>query len=66
MAYMCKYSNRECDSCGACVDYVAKTCPNCGEILNLDDIVFVCNGEIVCCEYCCTEEKLYDVVESGD
>lgn len=31
MAYMCKYSQKECDACGKCLPQ-AEPCPECGSL----------------------------------
>lgn len=54
MAYMCKYSQKECDACGKCLPQ-AEPCPYCGSIDY--EVKYIQNGKMVGCDWCVKEEK---------
>lgn len=55
MSYMCKYRNKECDSCGECQPEPKLTCNTCGEPIYEGDPYFEIDGFEYCTE--CAEEN---------
>lgn len=51
MAYMCKYSNRECDACGLCREEIDNypICAYCGErVIQERGLMLPDTGEYMC------------------
>ena len=54
MAYMCQYSNKECDACGRCCEYdrdPIHTCQECGSGIYEDEGYYDL-GSFFYCEDC--------------
>ena len=55
MAYMCKYSQKECDACGKCWPQ-AEPCPECGSMDYEEK--YTRDGKMIGCDWCIKREVM--------